>query len=480
MPTISERLASYRAEPERLRTVLIAVCERLDMGENDVPDVRDPLAFLAALVMLGGEDTSMVSRVVAAACEVLGIPSQDVACLGLLAPTEEARSAASLLDEGALWDLFSEALSAADAGALRNTPFAGHQRRALSDRLEAAIAPAAEQGRAREALAYLSATLYLARPRDFLSLDGAMHDFLTSPDGLGIAEDELPATPTDYLGLVQFLAGEMESGSLPYRDFAQMGRAAAVRLPVAHGLFAADREELVRTTIRPELVRLWPRDQELVDAECMRLTTAESPTERTALAKRQMRRLLRRLRSEMSEEKRVAADAHIAAVIATLPEWRTAKTVFAYLSFGAEVDTRVLIARAWSEGKRVALPRVVASTHDMRWYEVENFEGLEKSSLGVEEPPEDPARMVNPSADDTALALVPGLAFDAKGFRVGYGGGFYDTFLSTFPGRSVGLCRAATLMDDLSALGVIEPHDLAVERVATDAKKVSGRATNGE
>ena len=113
------------------------------------------------------------------------------------------------------------------------------------------------------------------------------------------------------------------------------------------------------------------------------------------------------------------ADAASAGSMAALPEFAEADGVFTYLSFGAEVDTRELIERAWSLGKTVALPRVVPGTRQMRWYAVDSLDCLERSSFGVEEPPADPAREVTPRDFHTPVALVPGLAFDREGYRLG-------------------------------------------------------------
>lgn len=115
--------------------------------------------------------------------------------------------------------------------------------------------------------------------------------------------------------------------------------------------------------------------------------------------------------------------------------------------------------------KVVALPRVVPGTRAMRWFSVDSLEGLERSPFGVEEPPADAAREVFPAVLPLALALVPGLAFDAAGFRLGYGGGFYDTFLADFPGTTVGLCRTC----QLSAVPLPRgPYDLPVGLVVTE------------
>lgn len=180
--------------------------------------------------------------------------------------------------------------------------------------------------------------------------------------------------------------------------------------------------------------------------------------------KNQLRRHFKAVRAGLLEGERRAIDAAIAGNVAGLPEFAEADGVFTYLSFGAEVDTRILIECAWTVGKAVALPRVVPGTRQMRWYAVDSLDCLERSSFGVEEPPADPAREVTPRDFHTPVALVPGLAFDREGYRLGYGGGFYDTFLPTFPGTSMGLCRAAQLADHLPH----EDYDMPVDEVVTE------------
>ena len=185
--------------------------------------------------------------------------------------------------------------------------------------------------------------------------------------------------------------------------------------------------------------------------------------------KKLRRRELMAARADMGEEGRAAVDAAIADQLKALPEYQQADLVLPYLSFGAEIDTRAIIRDAWSKGKTVALPRCVEGTRELRWYRVESVDGLVKSRFGVDEPAENPAFEVDPSQSENAVALVPGLEFDRQGYRLGYGGGFYDTFLSAFPGVSVGLCRSKFLQDDPIDRDV---HDLSVGIIVTDAEVV--------
>lgn len=180
-----------------------------------------------------------------------------------------------------------------------------------------------------------------------------------------------------------------------------------------------------------------------------------------------LRSRMKQLRNALSAEERAATDKAICEKLCATEEFRRADVVLSYLSFGAEVDTRGIIERAWDSGKVVALPRCTGP-RQMRWFRVSNFNGLEKSSFGVEEPPLN--ELVEQHINEAArvLAVIPGLAFDAHGYRLGYGGGFYDAFLSEFSGRSVGLCRAVQQVESLDTLGVIGEFDLPVDIVVTE------------
>lgn len=181
-----------------------------------------------------------------------------------------------------------------------------------------------------------------------------------------------------------------------------------------------------------------------------------------------LRTQLKAMRRGLGPSLRAGVDAALARRVLGLPQWEAAPIVLAYLSVREEVDTRALVASALAAGKRVAAPRVVGPRR-LAWYEVGVGEAFERSRMGIDEPHERPERLVDVAAlGADALALVPGLAFDARGYRLGYGGGFYDAFLHDFAGMSVGLCRSAMLLESLAALGATEPHDLPVGLVVTE------------
>ena len=181
-------------------------------------------------------------------------------------------------------------------------------------------------------------------------------------------------------------------------------------------------------------------------------------------SKNEARSRLRQLRDSLGAEDREQADARIAAEVCVHPAYEQAEVVLTYLSMGTEVDTRAIIRDAWSRGKIVAIPRCVPG-HLMDWYRIDDFAGLVTSSFGVEEPAPDATRLELPAGGETpahAIALVPGFTFDEQGYRVGYGGGFYDRFLAGFTGTSIGLCREAQFSETPVPR---DDYDLAVDEV---------------
>lgn len=191
--------------------------------------------------------------------------------------------------------------------------------------------------------------------------------------------------------------------------------------------------------------------------------------------KRELRRRFRAIRKAIPREEREAIDAAICERVCSLQQYAEACLVLPYLSFGAEVDTHPLIERAWADGKTVAIPWCVPGTREMRWFRIDGYEGLVRSPIGVDEPNPETAEEVDITGDTAALTLVPGLTFDPYGYRLGYGGGFYDTFLSSFEGVSVGLCRECQMSPDLLAEGIIDAHDLPVRLVVTEERVVRGQ-----
>ena len=188
--------------------------------------------------------------------------------------------------------------------------------------------------------------------------------------------------------------------------------------------------------------------------------------------KSNLRARLKASRAAIPADERAAIDAAICERLVETSEYEKCEIILTYLSTEREVDTRDLVMRAIADGKRGALPRCVPGTREMSWHLVKGLDGLATSSFGIEEPPDEDDTLIRPNTlkHARALAIVPALAFDEAGLRIGYGGGFYDTFLPSFPGTTVGLCRESHLLESLAAKGVVEEHDRAVSLVVTERR----------
>ena len=134
--------------------------------------------------------------------------------------------------------------------------------------------------------------------------------------------------------------------------------------------------------------------------------------------------------------------------------YRQAKTVYGYLPYNQEVRTVAMLERALADGKRVAVPKCYGD--EMRFIYMDDLSKVEKGYAGIPEPIAD-----GPIADDeTALVLMPGLAFDPHGNRMGYGGGFYDKFLAAEPEHpTLALCYDFQMLPHLDT----EAHDIPVD-----------------
>jgi 5-formyltetrahydrofolate cyclo-ligase len=170
------------------------------------------------------------------------------------------------------------------------------------------------------------------------------------------------------------------------------------------------------------------------------------------LEKAALRKRMRMVRDMVDDH--LMRSVQLWAKVAELPEFQSASTVMAFVSMNGEPDTDPLFARLAVEGKRLLLPRVeptglvVASGDSTRSI----------SSFGVHEP-------TGPTVElaDVDLVIVPGLAFTLAGDRLGYGGGYYDRFLPSLAARSVGVCFADQLLDELP----MAAHDVRVDTVVS-------------
>lgn len=137
-------------------------------------------------------------------------------------------------------------------------------------------------------------------------------------------------------------------------------------------------------------------------------------------------------------------------------QYKNAKSIYGYLPYNQEVRTVPMLERALQDGKAVAVPKVIGD--QMVFVLMDDLSKVEKGYAGIPEPVAD-----GPVADDPyALVLMPGLAFDPQGHRIGYGGGFYDRFLEKETEHpTVALCYEFQMLPELKT----EEHDIPVDLV---------------
>ena len=172
--------------------------------------------------------------------------------------------------------------------------------------------------------------------------------------------------------------------------------------------------------------------------------------------KQELRRAIRERKRAMTEEEIVKRSNALAEKFYNSPAYQAASTIYGYLPYNQEVRTVPMLQRALDDGKRVAVPKVYGE--EMRFIYLEDLTQVSKGYAGIPEPIADA-----PVAEDKqALVLMPGLAFDPQGHRIGYGGGFYDKFLAKEPHHpTLALCYEFQMQAHLDT----EEFDIPVDTV---------------
>ncbi len=172
--------------------------------------------------------------------------------------------------------------------------------------------------------------------------------------------------------------------------------------------------------------------------------------------KQELRRQIRARKRAMTEEEIVQKSTRLGELLFRSEAYRQASTIYGYLPYNQEVRTVPMLEQALRDGKKVAVPKCYGD--EMRFLYMTDLSQVAKGYAGIPEPIAD-----GPVAEDeTALVLMPGLAFDSQGHRIGYGGGFYDKFLAREPGHpTLALCYDFQMLPELDT----EEFDIPVDTV---------------
>ena len=177
--------------------------------------------------------------------------------------------------------------------------------------------------------------------------------------------------------------------------------------------------------------------------------------------KLELREQCKKRRREMPAEEKLAKDLAIAEKVTKLYQYRSAKLIMIYVSTAIEVDTYNIIKRAWQDGKKVAVPRCIPYTRQMEFHYITSFDDLSPGTFSVLEPDESLPIVTDFSE---SLMLVPAFIFSANGYRLGYGKGYYDRYMSRYDGSAVGICY----VEDFKLKMFHGMYDRPVETVVTN------------
>lgn len=175
------------------------------------------------------------------------------------------------------------------------------------------------------------------------------------------------------------------------------------------------------------------------------------------ISKKEMRTIMREKRNALSLTQIHDQTEKCFEQLKSLPEFQNNTWIYCYLAIGSEVDTISLISQLKKMGKKVAAPKV--EEDEIAFYEIESIRECRPGAYGILEPASYKA-----PAEEPGLLLIPGLAFDKNGNRLGYGGGFYDKYLKAHPTFS-----CAALAFELQIIDAVpcEEHDTSVDYIVT-------------
>lgn len=184
-----------------------------------------------------------------------------------------------------------------------------------------------------------------------------------------------------------------------------------------------------------------------------------------ALEKQRLREEHLAAREALSEQERSVLDNRITQKLLATSEYAEATTVLTYVSVSSEVSTRMFIECALRDGKTVAVPRCLPG-HCLEFVAITSLDQLIAAPFGLLEPPKELPALTEEQMN-ASICIVPALLVDTKGYRLGYGAGFYDRFLSTYPGKKICLAYQQSLSRTTL------PHtafDVAVDVVITESE----------
>lgn len=189
------------------------------------------------------------------------------------------------------------------------------------------------------------------------------------------------------------------------------------------------------------------------------------------MTKKEIRRSYKKIRDELTDDLMNEYNKKIRESLFSLDKFKECTILFTYVSFGKEADTHAIITKALEMNKRVYVPKVEENV--MNFYEIYNLDDLIRSNYGILEPEGDIRYryLSSPSDKEKKLMLIPGLAFDTRGNRIGYGAGYYDRYLAGYPNNEwlkIALAYDFQILEEV-AVGM---YDIPADYILTHDKLI--------
>lgn len=182
-----------------------------------------------------------------------------------------------------------------------------------------------------------------------------------------------------------------------------------------------------------------------------------------------LRARMRQVRRELTPEFRAHASAAIAQRLLARSCYQCAATIHTYVAWQEEAGNHDLLRAMLAEGKALVTPKVKAQTKQLENFLIPNFSALAPGAFGILEPSSARGALRFAALREIDLIIVPGLAFDREGNRLGYGGGYYDRLLAEIAAPKVALAFAAQIVESVPA----EAHDERVDCIVTEEEVIS-------
>ncbi len=162
--------------------------------------------------------------------------------------------------------------------------------------------------------------------------------------------------------------------------------------------------------------------------------------------KNELRREYKEKRRSLPIEAKSKRDEAICKYVINMVSFRYAKSILMYAPMADEIDVMPIAKEAMRRGKKVYFPRCHKETKTMTYKMVSDLSELAPDAYGIMAPPES-AEDYAPANNGASLCLIPGLIYDKYGYRVGYGGGYYDRFLTSYKGCTAGIIYSDFIID---------------------------------